>query len=44
MSLQATVLLIVISTVLATSPAVRVNNQRDDDSTLLEVGRAAANI
>ena len=44
MSLQATVLLILISTVLATSSAVRVNNGRDDDSALLEVGRAAANI
>jgi len=43
MSLQVTLALILLGAILVPAPVLRVNNERDDDSTLLEVGHAAAN-
>ncbi|HET6669376.1 MAG TPA: hypothetical protein VFH15_04000, partial [Pyrinomonadaceae bacterium] len=43
MSLQATLILILICSMLSPSPALRVNNDHDDNSALLEVGSAAPN-
>jgi len=41
MSLQVTLALILLGAILAPAPVLRVNNERDDDATLLEVGHAA---
>ena len=43
MSLQVTLALILLGAMLAAAPALSGINERDDDSTLLEVGHAAAN-